>query len=656
MLNSNLNATLPQRRGSGTIDPSEPREGTASSSTQDTRDAPRPTTPVPPALQGLVGGAPPPQRAPITGAGPAGAARTETPLATLEAWVAAAPADEDRAETSARVLESRASGRLLLPNSGLRALPPRLGELCPQAIEFSFYSNNRVREPLDVSELPLQLQNLSLSYNNLTAPPSLERLVQLRTVSLGSNRLEEAPAVHMLPLLERLYVHTNNLRRPPDVTRCGQLQVLHLSNNPLIEMPEVRGLVNLRTLMLSNTALTSLPRWIEDLPPTLHIELDNCPLDQETRAFIERLRAERRGPEISHSPPPPPRLDPGAQPLAAQPLAARPTSLAEFEKVAKQAHKLPLPSVSQTVPAKGEELAELVRTLGELNVVAEHASHAQMQREQEVARQAQEHADKVRRSIYSAVDSAVGKQWEDGARKARKGLAPHGSTVIFDPVAAAARASAAGSLSATAPDGMALDLHKALLDSPEGKALLQALERTGQFYDKDKPEHSAFEKLLQAAAAIHVQRTLAPIESSLRRQVQTTVRASLARDIVVQATLQLQRDADAEEATLRVHTKANEPPTSSGGLPSTSGGASQGPSVERARLGTSASLARSEGQGQSQGPATRTPINAAPTVPASPQGAGSSRAEESTLLRAMPSAPNDPLRTARRNQEPASRQ
>ena len=250
----------------------------------------------------------------------ASTAWTEAPRATLEAWVADAPADEERARVSAHILDPPTRQQLLLMNYGLRTLPRRLDELCPSITSLTA-CGNRLHGPLDLIELPHQLSDINLSNNGFTALRGLERYVQLRIVCLGFNQLEELSVLGSLPLLQQLYLHTNNFRIAPVVTQNPQLLMLHLARNPLVEFPDVQGLVNLRVLYLNDTLLTSLPRWIEALPRMLRINLNGCPLDAESRALIETLQREERGPEISYSPPPlpprPRRVDEGTRPRAA---------------------------------------------------------------------------------------------------------------------------------------------------------------------------------------------------------------------------------------------------------------------------------------------------------------------------------------------------
>jgi hypothetical protein len=299
----------------------------------------------------------------------------------------------------------------------------------------------------------------------------------------------------------------------------------------------------------------------------------------------------------------------------------------KFDVVRKMAGPAPQ-STSRPVPAKGEELGKVARTLGQLNVAGAQASDAQLHRQQLAIETALQLKAEARFSIYSAVHSAVNEQWVAGARDVRKGFAPSGSAVILDAVAAAARANAAGALRATAPSALTDKVCDALLATTEGQAVLQDLIKTRRRYAAEG--YPEFENKLRQLAGAHVQGELAPAESRLHRQVRATLATSRERDVAEWTARQQAHDAVMAQDTLRVQARHANQPT-----------ATHDATTPQARLA------------QRRNPQTQALLDPAPSVPRMAQleqrRAGLGSAAESALLGAMPAVPHGPVGAAERH-------
>ena len=115
----------------------------------------------------------------------------------------------------------------------------------------------------NLTTLPRGLQQLDLSYNQLTGNPSLTNLPQgLQQLDLDRNQLTGQPFLATLPKgLQQLYLSFNQLTGTPDLATLPQgLQQLDLDSNQLTGTPNLATLPQgLQQLDLSNNKLTGTP-------------------------------------------------------------------------------------------------------------------------------------------------------------------------------------------------------------------------------------------------------------------------------------------------------------------------------------------------------------------------------------------------------------
>ncbi|MEK7340358.1 MAG: leucine-rich repeat domain-containing protein, partial [Verrucomicrobiota bacterium] len=162
---------------------------------------------------------------------------TKSSLETLEEWVKAAPAGEDRIAAQKKIQE-------FLETS-----------ICKK-IFYLFLSQSSI---LDLTSL------LLTSLPNIFNDPCFNKL---KILKLYNNQLETLPeSFGNLQALQTLNLFNNQLRALPEsIGNLQALQTLKLQNNQLETLPESFGnLQALQTLNLFNNQLRALPESIGNL-------------------------------------------------------------------------------------------------------------------------------------------------------------------------------------------------------------------------------------------------------------------------------------------------------------------------------------------------------------------------------------------------------
>lgn len=194
-------------------------------------------------------------------------------------------------------------------------------------------------------------------------------------------------------------------------------------------------------------------------------------------------------------------------------------------------------------PQTQADLAVAARELKKLDLSGARAADAEQRAQEAEQKAAQQREDAANMAIIGAVRSAIDERWEPLARAARKELdaGPLPISAMLDPVATAAYAGAANSIPRTAPGRLVESVRDALMSTPEGKAVLQSLTRTGQPYRKE--EQLEFDRALQGMVDARVGETLEGFERGLRASADKTIAESAARDAAVQARRKGEEDA-----------------------------------------------------------------------------------------------------------------
>jgi hypothetical protein len=213
---------------------------------------------------------------------------------------------------------------------------------------------------------------------------------------------------------------------------------------------------------------------------------------------------------------------------------------------------------------------DAAKHMAQLDIARARAADVRLQAqraEMEAARRREENAFF---HIYLAVSGAVNERWEPLARQARRALAPHGLAGMLNPARASALASAAQSVSLSAPRELVSRMCTALIATPEGEAVIRGL-KTGR--PCPARERAAFDRLLQDMVGTGVQTTLEGLETDLRTNAQAMSAASAARDTAVRE--ERQSAANAANAamaqdTARVQARADEVAATANTLPQTS--------------------------------------------------------------------------------------
>lgn len=149
--------------------------------------------------------------------------------------------------------------RLLLDSNALEALPDSLSCLV-QLTELEL-ANNALTALPDLQPLSL-LSRLDLRHNKLATVPQLTHMSGLRELYMGHNALKALGDIGALcpAALTTLDVRDNRIKQlPPSITQLLQLERLELANNDLTELPPQLGLLpKIKVLGLEGNPLRSL--------------------------------------------------------------------------------------------------------------------------------------------------------------------------------------------------------------------------------------------------------------------------------------------------------------------------------------------------------------------------------------------------------------
>ncbi|MEW6278912.1 MAG: leucine-rich repeat domain-containing protein [Candidatus Eremiobacterota bacterium] len=152
------------------------------------------------------------------------------------------------------------------------------------------------------------LDDLDLSFNDLTSLPELPCLKNLRALRLSANRLAEVPAdLERATRLEVLTLRGNLLERVgPVLPRLVRLKRLDLADNRLTDVEGLGRLANLEDLELSDNMLQRLPSDFCRLRRLRRVNLSRNPfrsLPSGIGQLESLVELEMNGTLLTHLPP-----------------------------------------------------------------------------------------------------------------------------------------------------------------------------------------------------------------------------------------------------------------------------------------------------------------------------------------------------------------
>ncbi len=95
------------------------------------------------------------------------------------------------------------------------------------------------------SDLPRNLQNMSLAQNKITSVPDLSRFRNLSYLDLADNKIKEVPSsINRMSNLRFLSLRNNQLSSLPEsMSSMKNLQVLDLRGNPKLSFPQIKKMI-----------------------------------------------------------------------------------------------------------------------------------------------------------------------------------------------------------------------------------------------------------------------------------------------------------------------------------------------------------------------------------------------------------------------------
>jgi len=183
-----------------------------------------------------------------------------------------------------------------LTNNQIADLPHEIGNLTGLT-GLSLHNNRITNLPREIGNLS-KLMYLDLADNKLTSLPSeIGKLKSLVWLYLSRNKITSLPnEIWNLTNLTGLDLSGNNITSlPPEIGNMPNLTWLILSDNNITGLPpEIVNLPNLTGLDLSGTKITHLPPEIVNLPNLRTINCDNTPLDNFSKALVEKINNPRK--------------------------------------------------------------------------------------------------------------------------------------------------------------------------------------------------------------------------------------------------------------------------------------------------------------------------------------------------------------------------
>jgi Leucine-rich repeat (LRR) protein len=120
----------------------------------------------------------------------------------------------------------------------------------------------------------INLQELSLSINQITEIKGLDNLVNLQTLYLYSNKITEIKGLDNLVNLQTLYLYSNQITEIKGLDNLVNLQTLYFYNNQITEIKGLDNLINLQTLYLNNNKITEI-KGLDNLINLQYLYLDS---------------------------------------------------------------------------------------------------------------------------------------------------------------------------------------------------------------------------------------------------------------------------------------------------------------------------------------------------------------------------------------------
>ena len=131
-------------------------------------------------------------------------------------------------------------------------------------------------------------------------PKDLQKLTQLEELTLTGNQLTDVKGLENLTKLEFLYLSGNQLAEvPKGLEKLTQLRTLNLYDNQLTDVEGLEKLTQLTWLYLNDNQLTSV-KGLEKLTKLTKLYLDNNP--DLTKAQIDELKKALPKCEIGSNP------------------------------------------------------------------------------------------------------------------------------------------------------------------------------------------------------------------------------------------------------------------------------------------------------------------------------------------------------------------
>jgi len=118
-------------------------------------------------------------------------------------------------------------------------------------------SYNNITEVKGLDALA-QLQSLNLSYNNITDIRGLDALTQLQTLNLSDNDIPDIQGLSNLTELESLDLSGNQITDIHGLDSLAKLQSLNLSDNGILDLQELDKLTGLQSLDISGNQITDI--------------------------------------------------------------------------------------------------------------------------------------------------------------------------------------------------------------------------------------------------------------------------------------------------------------------------------------------------------------------------------------------------------------